>query len=190
MVDIVHDKLDAELDSETDEIVKEHDLDRHLKRLLKKQKRKQKIKAGLRGLWTYLKTPMGAVTAIYGFLVAFWGAAIVLFLLGWIPTSSKDTQDKWVEISSQVTNGLFTVTGVGLIPWRVIDTYRISVIWQYRKKIEKRRKKQGLEPIENYDDLPDPDHIPGYVNVLSSEEQKRLRYNQEKFSESQVSIWG
>jgi len=28
------------------------------------------------------------------------------------------------EISSQVENGLFTVTGVGLIPWRAMDTYR------------------------------------------------------------------
>ena len=39
---------------------------------------------------------MGAFTAIYGFLVAFWGAAIVLFLLGWIKTSSKYEQDLWV----------------------------------------------------------------------------------------------
>jgi hypothetical protein len=31
-----------------------------------------------------------------------------------------------VEISSQVENGLFTVTGVGLIPWRAKDTYRQS----------------------------------------------------------------
>jgi hypothetical protein len=85
----------------------------------------------LRGLWAFVKTPMGAFTAIYGFLCAFWGAAIVLFLLGWIPTSSKDTQDKWVEISSQVTNGLFTVTGVGLIPWRVVDTYRALPIRSY-----------------------------------------------------------
>lgn len=51
----------------------------------------------------------------------------MLFLLGWIPTSSKYRQDVWVEISSQVENGLFTVTGVGLIPWRVVDTYRESL---------------------------------------------------------------
>lgn len=67
---------------------------------------------------------MGAFTAIYGFLVAFWGAAIVLFLLGWINAGSKEQNDIWVEISSQIENGLFTITGVGLIPWRVMDTYR------------------------------------------------------------------
>lgn len=53
----------------------------------------------------------------------------MLFLLGWIPTSSKYRQDVWVEISSQVENGLFTVTGVGLIPWRVVDTYRESLFF-------------------------------------------------------------
>lgn len=103
----------------------DHELDTHVKNVLASSKR-AKAKRAARGFWAFVKTPIGAFTAIYGFLCAFWGAAIVLFLLGWIPTSSKDTQDKWVEISSQVCNGLFTVTGVGLIPWRVIDTYSES----------------------------------------------------------------
>jgi hypothetical protein len=109
------------------------ELDAHVKNVLASSKR-AKAKRAARGFWSFVKTPIGAFTAIYGFLCAFWGAAIVLFLLGWIPTSSKDTQDKWVEISSQVCNGLFTVTGVGLIPWRVIDTYSkyiISTVMQW-----------------------------------------------------------
>lgn len=40
-----------------------------------------------------------------------------------------------VEISSQVVNGLFTVTGVGLIPWRVRDTYRELAISPSYKRI-------------------------------------------------------
>jgi hypothetical protein len=104
----------------------DNELDTHVKNVLASSKR-AKAKRAARGFWAFVKTPIGAFTAIYGFLCAFWGAAIVLFLLGWIPTSSKDTQDKWVEISSQVCNGLFTVTGVGLIPWRVIDTYSESL---------------------------------------------------------------
>jgi hypothetical protein len=103
------------------------ELDTHVKNVLASSKR-AKAKRAAKGFWVFVKTPMGAFTAIYGFLCAFWGAAIVLFLLGWIPTSSKDTQDKWVEISSQVCNGLFTITGVGLIPWRVVDTYRKSTL--------------------------------------------------------------
>lgn len=114
-------------DNDAASIKSNDELDSHVRRVLESSKR-AKIKRGLRGFWAFVKTPMGAFTAIYGFLCAFWGAAIVLFLLGWIPTSSKDTQDKWVEISSQVCNGLFTITGVGLIPWRVVDTYRKSSI--------------------------------------------------------------
>ena len=39
---------------------------------------------------------MGAIVFIYGFLCAFWGAAIVLFLLGWIKTGSQNQKDIWV----------------------------------------------------------------------------------------------
>lgn len=68
---------------------------------------------------------MGVVSAIYGFAVGelgilyipttlfnrghfivFWGAAIVLFLLKWINVHNDDTQKFWIEISSQVVNGM------------------------------------------------------------------------------------
>ena len=64
------------------------------------------------------------LTAIYGFLVVFWGAAIVLFLARIINLHNDNLQNYWIELSSQVTNGLFTVTGIGLIPQRTLDTYR------------------------------------------------------------------
>jgi hypothetical protein len=145
---------------------------------------------------------MGAITAIYGFLVAFWGAAIVLFLLGWINAGSKYQNDVWVEISSQVENGLFTLTGVGLIPWRVIDVYSessgnivlpispvgergmgmgmgrtraqtrvltyaagFSIIWTLKSKNERLRKKRGLPPIADPNDIPDPKDQADYVAV-------------------------
>lgn len=74
--------------------------------------------------------------------IVFWGAAIVIFLVKIINLHNDDLQGFWVEVSSQVTNGtrqgtttpvltlhvsrtgLFTVTGIGLIPSRVLDTYR------------------------------------------------------------------
>lgn len=114
----------AAADVETDDKLP-NSLDLHVQQVLRKTKR-EKIKMGLKGLWTFLKTPMGIATGIYGILVVFWGAALVLFLLGWIPTSDKWWQDRWVEICSQIVNGLFTITGVGLIPWRVRDSYRES----------------------------------------------------------------
>jgi hypothetical protein len=179
-------KLHDEDSDEESETAEEHDLDKHLRKVLLRQERKAKLKAALKGLWAYLKTPMGIITAIYGFNVVFWGAAIVLFLLGWIPTSSKDTQDKWVEISSQVVNGLFTVTGVGLIPWRAMDTYRMSVIWTLRKRFQRRCKKRGLPALEDPDDLPDPSTLPGYECVLTEAEHDKLVYQQTKFAKSQT----
>jgi hypothetical protein len=38
--------------------------------------------------------------------------------------SAVEWMELMAEICSQVENGLFTLTGVGLIPWRAIDTYR------------------------------------------------------------------
>ena len=73
----------------------------------------------------------------------FWGAAIVIFLAKIINFHNADTQGFWIEVSSQVETGklnirlkyrssnsaflgLFTVTSIGLIPWRVLDTYSAS----------------------------------------------------------------
>lgn len=179
-------KLDEELSDEVSDVEEEHELDTHLRKVLQRQQRKEKLRAALKGLWAYLKTPMGVITAIYGINVVFWGAAIVFFLAGWIPVSSKNQNDIWIEISSQVVNGLFTVTGVGLIPWRAIDTYRMSVIWTLRKRFERQCKAKGLPPLEDPDDLPDPATIPGYDCVLTDAEHDKLVYQQEKFAKSQT----
>ena len=86
------------------------------------------------------------------------------------------------ERSSQVENGLFTLTGVGLIPWRVRDTYReplylslsvvptgpttgMAVIWQRQRLITTRRNERGLPPIEDPNDLPDPKEAADYISV-------------------------
>ena len=85
-----------ELEEDVEELEKDHDLDKHVRHVLTRTSKKEKAKQMLKGLWIYVRTPMGFVVAIYGFLVVFWGAAIVLFLLGWIPTNSKNTQDIWI----------------------------------------------------------------------------------------------
>ena len=83
----------------------------------------------------------------------FWGAAIVIFLAKIIDFHNANTQGFWVEVSSQVETvmlnitiqsinrlilaflGLFTVTGIGFIPWRVLDTYSkrriLAVLYAY-----------------------------------------------------------
>jgi len=140
----------------------------------------------LRGLWDFVKTPIGFITAVYGFLVAFWGAAIMLFLVGWIDTGSSYNKSLWVEISSQIENGLFTITGVGFIPWRVTDAYRIFIIWRLKRISVKKRKIDGLPPIECPDDLPDPELDPEFVPVLTEKQQAQLKHQQTKFMASQT----
>lgn len=85
-----------ELDHDIDVIEKNDELDDHVRRVLAKKTKKQVAKEVLKGLWTYVKTPMGFVVAIYGFLVVFWGAAIVILVARWIPMSSRNQQDIWV----------------------------------------------------------------------------------------------
>lgn len=76
----------------------------------------------MHGLWAFLKTPTGAVMGIYGFLVAFWGAGIVLFLGKLINLHNSDKQGLWVEITCQVENALFTITGTHWMPhWSLMN---------------------------------------------------------------------
>jgi len=79
--------------------------------------------------------------------LVFWGSALVLLLAKWINLNNQETQDFWVEICEQILNGvfrcrgrpravrshsniigLFCLTGIGLIPWRIVDTYRSSLL--------------------------------------------------------------
>lgn len=170
-------------DTSSEKVKYKDELDRHVHGVLRKRDRARRI---ARGVWDFVKTPVGFCTALYGFLVAFWGAAIVIFLIKIINLHNADLQGFWVEVSSQVTNALFTATGVGLIPWRAIDTYRIGKIWYYKRLTRQLRRKAGLEELVDEDDLPDPAYNPDYVHVLTDEQQDELHYQQLKFQQSQT----
>ncbi|KAL5527363.1 hypothetical protein ACEPAG_6154 [Sanghuangporus baumii] len=163
--------------------IHEDELDRHVEQVLSKR---DKVRRILRGVWAFVKTPLGIVTAIYGFLVVFWGTAIVLFLLKWINLHNHLRQGFWVEVISQILNGLFTVTGIGLIPWRIVDTYRILRIWHYKRLTRKLRKKAGLPELFDEDDLPDPIYDPNYVHVLTEKQERDLHHQQRQFAKSQT----
>jgi Protein of unknown function (DUF2985) len=64
-----------------------------------------------------------------GSSLVFWGAAIVLFLLHWIPTSSKDQQGFWVEVSSQIENGVFHDPSVVKMPLMVTSSLYCNGSW-------------------------------------------------------------
>ncbi|KAH9812062.1 hypothetical protein DFH28DRAFT_979953 [Melampsora americana] len=105
----------------------ENPIDHHIIEIVEQKKHKQSLNALKRmisGAWAFLKTPLGIVFGIYGFLVVFWGI--------------------WVEICSQILNGLFTITGIGLLPSRLIDWWNISVIIHYARIIWQRKGKHNL----------------------------------------------
>ncbi|ELU37730.1 hypothetical protein AG1IA_08244 [Rhizoctonia solani AG-1 IA] len=140
-------------------------LDRHVEDVLTNRR---KIKRALTGFWDYVKTLRKSKTVSQH-----------MFMFFWLLTSS-DHLDKFAGVA------LFTVTGVGLIPWRVIDTYRIAKIWHYRQVTRRLRRNAKLPALIDGNDLPDPVYNPNYVHVLSDRQQKDLHYQQQKFMASQT----
>lgn len=67
-----------------------------------KQGNREKSKKLVSGLLRFFKTPLGVAVGIYGVLVVFWGAALVLILSGIYPMPNKRQQNLWVEYSSSV----------------------------------------------------------------------------------------
>lgn len=85
---------------------------------------------GLKAFWKFTITPLGFLVVLYGCNVVAWGGMLFLLLCNAAPAMCYPTCDDinsprrvWVEIDSQVVNGLFCVTGFGLIPWRFRDLY-------------------------------------------------------------------
>lgn len=60
------------------------------------------------------------------------------------------------EIASQVLTGLFCVTSLLPLPWRLVDLWHISVIYSYARTTYKRRRRLALPPLRDPNDLPDP----------------------------------
>lgn len=122
---------------------------------------------------------MGVFFGIYGFLVVFAGAALVLVLIGAIPMSYYN-KTLVVEIFSQILTGsspslllfsflssllsltdrntpaLFTITSLFPLPWRLNDAFQIFLIYSYARRTYERRAKLGLPELSDRNDLPEP----------------------------------
>ncbi|KIJ70056.1 hypothetical protein HYDPIDRAFT_121420 [Hydnomerulius pinastri MD-312] len=154
-------------------------LDQHVEDVLN---RKAVWKRTIQGIWAFLKTPIGFISGVYAFLVAFWGAAIFLFLVKWIDLHNEDKQGFWVEVCSQVECGLFSVTGIGMIPSRTVDTIRVFKIWRYHRRV---RQLQGSVVLPTSSNL-GPCGDPKDAGFLSEAELQDLRHQQEQFRKSQT----
>jgi hypothetical protein len=85
-------------------------------------------KKGFLAAFKFLCTPTGLFIAIYGLNVVAWGAMLFFLLLN-VSTMSAERKEIWIEIDSQILNGLFCLTSWGLAPWRVRDTYWL-LVWR------------------------------------------------------------
>jgi hypothetical protein len=86
-------------------------------------------------------------------LITLFGAAWVLFLIGWISLGSK--RDYVVNIVDNVLVALFAIIGDGLAPFRAVDTFHMIYIAYYHRKTWRRREKLGLPELVDHNDLPD-----------------------------------
>lgn len=169
-------------------------LDDHVRHVL--HSKRAKFKRTMRGFGRYVKNPLGFIVTLYFFLITFWGAAWVLFLIGWIYV--KGRQQYFVEICDQILTALFCVVGITMFPFRIVDTYHMIFVAKYAHKTWELRKKRGLADLKDHNELPrqsmaierdDPqaqveEEVEEELPVLTEEEQKKLEYHQAKLAKS------
>lgn len=155
--------------------------------------RRAKFRRSMRGFGRYVRKPVGFLITLYAFLLTFWGAAWVLFLIGWISVQGR--QAYFIEICDQILTALFCVVGIGMAPWRAIDTYHMAYVAKYAHKTWRVRRERGLPALRDHNELPSrppthswetdedrEDHVE--EPVLSSAEQEKLEYHQGKLAKS------
>ncbi|PBP25480.1 integral membrane protein [Diplocarpon rosae] len=132
--------------------------------------KRAKFKRGLKGFKQYVRRPLGLFITVYATLITLFGAAWVLFLIGWISLGSK--QSYIVNVVDNVLVALFAIIGDGLAPFRVVDTYHMIYIAHYHQVSWNVRKKLDLPELIDPNDLPerreeDMAHAHAHVDIES-----------------------
>jgi hypothetical protein len=167
-------------------------LDDHVRHVL--HSKRARFKRTMRGFGRYVRNPLGFIVTLYFFLITFWGAAWVLFLIGWI--SVKGRQEYFVEICDQVLTALFCVVGITMFPFRIVDTYHMIYVALYAHRTWRLRKERGLAELKDHNELPrqsmalergettEEEEQEEELPVLTDEEQQKLEYHQGKIAKS------
>lgn len=127
------------------------ELETHVRHLLSSRSRTKRI---LRGFFKFVTTPSGFFITVYGLAVTAWGTFIMLLIIKWVHIGDARTNRYWIEICDQVLCALFTSIGLGMAPFRAVDTYRMIFIAHYHFLTYKRRRLLGLPPLRNPNELP------------------------------------
>ncbi|KAI1327842.1 hypothetical protein F5Y16DRAFT_398912 [Xylariaceae sp. FL0255] len=139
---------------------------------------KEQLQIYLIEFWDFYNTGFGFFLTLYSLLIVGWGGMLFLLLVYAAPemcwvNGKFDCDDInaprriWVEIGSQVLNGLFSVTGFGLAPWRIRDLY---LLLRYRFMKDRRafRKLAGIH--RSWLRLPRSDELPPTLGPMNIEE--------------------
>lgn len=90
----------------------------------------------------------------------------MIFLIGWIHAGSR--QQYFVEICDQILTAMLVVIGIGLSPWRAVDTYHMIYIAHYSYKSWRLRRERGLPGLRDHNDLPETDPTQAEAHNLYS----------------------
>ncbi|KIW04633.1 uncharacterized protein PV09_04379 [Verruconis gallopava] len=139
--------------------------------------RRAAFKRGLKGFGQYVKRPLGFFITLYATLITLFGAAWVLFLIGWISLGSR--KDYIVNVVDNVLVALFAIMGDGLAPFRAVDTYHMAYIAYYHRLSWKIRRQKHLPKLQDRNDLPvkrnDNEEDLEYAAVETKEERREHR---------------
>ncbi|CAG8974247.1 hypothetical protein HYALB_00009736 [Hymenoscyphus albidus] len=133
----------------------------------------------LRGFGRFIITPFGFLLTIYALNIVAWGGMLFLILIHATPAMAHPSYNDnysgakiWLEITAQILNALFCVTGLGLIPWRFRDLWYI-LQFRLERKETALRKLAGIHRdwfrLEGSQDIdinfhPATDALPAGVN--------------------------
>ncbi|KAF4610380.1 hypothetical protein G7Y89_g15739 [Cudoniella acicularis] len=101
--------------------------------------KKQATLIALHGFWNFVTTPFGFLLTLYALNIVAWGGMLFLILIHATPAMAYPSYNAlnspakiWLEITAQILNALFCVTGLGLIPWRFRDAW-FALRWRFDK---------------------------------------------------------
>ena len=114
---------------------------------------------------------LGFLVTLYATLITLFGAAWVLFLIGWCILRAKSRGIAanpyiigWINVGGQqlyviniidnILVALFAIMGDGLAPFRMVDTYHMAFIAHYILKTWKIRRARALPDLKNKNDIP------------------------------------
>ncbi|KAI1779584.1 hypothetical protein F4818DRAFT_145323 [Hypoxylon cercidicola] len=159
------------------------ELDDYIRHML--HSRRSKFKRNMRAFGKFVSKPLGFLVTLYATLITLFGAAWVLFLIGWIYVGEE--QPYAINVIDNVLVALFAIVGDGLAPFRAVDTYHMIYIAHYHRLTWKRRRELHMAKLRDKNDLPtnaDLEAARDELSVLTPQQQAKLVHHQTKFAKS------